>query len=466
MHRLDPTNSRTKPSLPTGSGAKGRTEPGNPSGSLDPFATFLKTRLSSAPAQELLSSEAVRAPWAQESPGARRSKVGTADVAGCADLSAIAAQELGQRGDTRLTVAAATKSAQTPGEQNDDLAEQHGDEPELADADGKGTNRPRAAGSADVRFVKGNAPADQGDAGLDGADVQLPSNNAVKDQASPSRANERNTDAASQKQGATAAGGVAQASMQAGTAGGAIAAGSAATAASMRADAPAAGTTSSSSVQPVSGVTATGRADSGRKFQVPKGPADPRGAHAPEEGAETAAPGVKGQAMRGVFAILRGTQSGTSAAVIRLTPENLGELKISLSMAEGKLSAILGASNEQARADLEASVPELREALHGRGILVESIEVRREPERPGERDGGQTPDPGASEQDSTGLAGDSRSGSPDERDQHSRAGAGRDDLTNASGESAVITGEESPVVEGMWINELDGGWNAAVDLTA
>jgi hypothetical protein len=383
--------------------------------------------------------------------------VGEVDVAGHADLSAIAAHELGQRGDTRLTVEAATRSAQAHGEQGEDLADEGGDEPELADADGEGMKRQGAARSADVRTLQADA-GESGEAASDGVDAQAAANAGAKDKASPSRANERSPDAGAQKQGVSAQGAGAQVSVQASIATAATAAATAASAATARVDSQGAGSSSNTSAQPVSGVTAAGRADSARKSLVPTGPQDPRGARGPEEGAESAAPGVKGQAMRGVFAILRGTQAGTTAAVIRLTPENLGDLKINLSMSEGKLSAVLAASSEQARADLEASVPELREALHGRGILVESIEVRREPERSGQRGEGQTPDPNASGQDSSGLAGDSRSGSPDEREQHARAGAGRDGFEDGNGESSVLTGEESPVIEGVW--------SAVVDLTA
>lgn len=461
MHRLDLANNRTNPftasgSLP-GAGATGRPGPESQAGSADPFAALLKTRLSSAPAQELLSSEAVRAPAAQEPRSGRRSKVGAVDVAGHADLASIAADELGQRGQTRLTVEAATKSAQTHGEQSENLADQDGQEPALVDVDGEGMKRSGAARSADVRTPAADA-ADSTDATQDGVDARSSVNGGVKERVSQGRADERSTDTGAQKQDAGAPGSGAQAAVQGSTASAATAAATTAGAASVRVDSQGAGPASNTSAQPVSGVTAAGRAESARKSLVPTGPQDPRGARGPEEGAESAAPGVKGQAMRGVFAILRGTQAGTTAAVIRLTPEHLGDLKINLSMSEGKLSAILGASSEQARADLEASVPELREALHGRGILVESIEVRREPERSGQRGEGETPDPSMHEQDSSGLAGDSRSGSPDEREQHTRAGAGRDGVEDGNEESSVLTGEESPVIQ--------GAWNAVVDLTA
>lgn len=161
--------------------------------------------------------------------------------------------------------------------------------------------------------------------------------------------------------------------------------------------------------------------------------------------------------MRGVFALLRGTQTSATAAIIKLSPEHLGDVKINLSVSEGRLNATLGVTTDQAHDELKSALPELKESLHARGLIVDSIEIKREPET------GQTPDPARGNHDSGGLAGDSRSTTHDERESPRRDHAhepGRESLSQGGSGDEEVSAPLEHTTQKVWL----GGW-CAVDLT-
>lgn len=79
------------------------------------------------------------------------------------------------------------------------------------------------------------------------------------------------------------------------------------------------------------------------------------------------------QALRGLAAALR--QNGGSVT-LRLNPEQLGFMKIEMSLKEGRVDARIEASNDAARHLLEQSVDRLRAALEARGLIVDRLEVK------------------------------------------------------------------------------------------
>ncbi len=78
------------------------------------------------------------------------------------------------------------------------------------------------------------------------------------------------------------------------------------------------------------------------------------------------------QAARGMAQALRG---GEGTLTIRLAPENLGNLRVDVSMGESGVMARLEASSESARRLLQDSQPMLRAALEARGLSIDRIEV-------------------------------------------------------------------------------------------
>lgn len=79
------------------------------------------------------------------------------------------------------------------------------------------------------------------------------------------------------------------------------------------------------------------------------------------------------QALRGLAAALR--QNGGSVT-LRLNPEQLGFMKVEMSLKEGRVDARIEASNDAARHLLEQSVDRLRAALEARGLIVDRLEVK------------------------------------------------------------------------------------------
>ncbi|MBX3392895.1 MAG: flagellar hook-length control protein FliK [Phycisphaeraceae bacterium] len=198
----------------------------------------------------------------------------------------------------------------------------------------------------------------------------------------------------------------------------------------------------------------------GPEFAPPRGEAS---RHTKEDPTGLSAPGVRGQAMRGVFAMLRTGASGSSSAMLALAPESLGQMRINVSVRDGRVRAMFAVESAQAHRSLERSLPELRQAIESRGLIVESVGVERSA-RIGESasemiEGGITRNP-------PGLAGDSREGSsgdggngPEAHDRPPGAG-----LPAAEG-SVGVPGVESPGDDHDDIGSARG-WRLGVDLTA
>lgn len=79
------------------------------------------------------------------------------------------------------------------------------------------------------------------------------------------------------------------------------------------------------------------------------------------------------QLQRGLAQVLR--QKGGTLS-LRLNPVNLGEVKISLSIAQGRVDGTIEATNETARGLLQQNIDKLKSSLEQRGITVDRLEVR------------------------------------------------------------------------------------------
>lgn len=78
------------------------------------------------------------------------------------------------------------------------------------------------------------------------------------------------------------------------------------------------------------------------------------------------------QLERGVSAAL---SSRDGVVTLRLSPEQLGPLKVRVSVDKGAVKAAFEASSPQAKQAVEQSIPSLKEALAAKGLTVERIEV-------------------------------------------------------------------------------------------
>lgn len=79
------------------------------------------------------------------------------------------------------------------------------------------------------------------------------------------------------------------------------------------------------------------------------------------------------QLQRGLAQVLR--QKGGTLSM-KLTPNELGEVKVSLTIAKGHVEGSIEASNESARGLLEQNIEKLKSSLEQRGITVDRLEVR------------------------------------------------------------------------------------------
>jgi flagellar hook-length control protein FliK len=116
------------------------------------------------------------------------------------------------------------------------------------------------------------------------------------------------------------------------------------------------------------------------------------------------------QASRGIAAALR---QGNGTAVLRLTPEALGVLKVQITLSESQVTARLEPSTESARQLLLESQQQLRAALEARGLSVERIQIDAVAEPPAsggpqaQSDGGggeKSPPDGSAEAQGRGAA--------------------------------------------------------------
>lgn len=79
------------------------------------------------------------------------------------------------------------------------------------------------------------------------------------------------------------------------------------------------------------------------------------------------------QFQRGLAAVLR--QQGGSLT-LRLEPQSLGELRVRMDLAAGKVEATLEASTNEARRLLDESLGSLRSALEAQGLEIHRLDVR------------------------------------------------------------------------------------------
>jgi flagellar hook-length control protein FliK len=75
------------------------------------------------------------------------------------------------------------------------------------------------------------------------------------------------------------------------------------------------------------------------------------------------------------------TESGTHTASLKLSPEHLGPLEISITVRDDKASVWFGAAHADTRAAIETALPRLREMFAAQGLSLADAGVFREPPR-------------------------------------------------------------------------------------
>lgn len=75
------------------------------------------------------------------------------------------------------------------------------------------------------------------------------------------------------------------------------------------------------------------------------------------------------------------TESGNHTASLKLSPEHLGPLEISISVRDDKASVWFGAAHADTRAAIETALPRLREMFEAQGLSLADAGVFREPPR-------------------------------------------------------------------------------------
>jgi flagellar hook-length control protein FliK len=83
------------------------------------------------------------------------------------------------------------------------------------------------------------------------------------------------------------------------------------------------------------------------------------------------------------------TSQGIESASLRLSPEHLGPLQVTISVHDGQASVWFGAAQPETRTALQQSLPQLRQLFAGQGLTLTDAGVSREPPR------GQTRQPAA-----------------------------------------------------------------------
>ena len=75
------------------------------------------------------------------------------------------------------------------------------------------------------------------------------------------------------------------------------------------------------------------------------------------------------------------TESGNHTASLKLSPEHLGPLEISITVRDDKASVWFGAAHADTRAAIETALPRLREMFEAQGLSLADAGVFREPPR-------------------------------------------------------------------------------------
>lgn len=145
---------------------------------------------------------------------------------------------------------------------------------------------------------------------------------------------------------------------------------------------------------------------------------------------------LSAQLERGVSAALN---SRDGVVTLRLSPEQLGPLKVRVSVEKGAVTAAFEASSPQARKAVEQSIGTLKDALAAKGLVVDRIEVTLAQPLPQRELGLPSPTPPSVEQPGVGLAntsvgdqGSSRGGQQGASDDRSYTGRSPDDTDLAA----------------------------------
>jgi flagellar hook-length control protein FliK len=75
------------------------------------------------------------------------------------------------------------------------------------------------------------------------------------------------------------------------------------------------------------------------------------------------------------------SESGHHTASLKLSPEHLGPLEISITVRDDKASVWFGAAHADTRAAIETALPRLREMFEAQGLSLADAGVFREPPR-------------------------------------------------------------------------------------
>lgn len=125
------------------------------------------------------------------------------------------------------------------------------------------------------------------------------------------------------------------------------------------------------------------------------------------------------QAQRALAAVLK---TGEGTAMIRLRPDGLGELRITLEVRGQSVDATIEARSVEARAALERRSHELRESLEARGLIVDRLTVTLLPERAAAEQAG-----------AWAMAQERRGGEGPRKDGHRRGAAIAPEAVEAAG---------------------------------
>ncbi|RNC81061.1 MAG: flagellar hook-length control protein FliK [Phycisphaera sp.] len=161
------------------------------------------------------------------------------------------------------------------------------------------------------------------------------------------------------------------------------------------------------------------------------------------------------QLQRGLAQVLR--QKGGTLS-LKLTPNELGEVKVSLSLAKGRVDGSIEATNESARGLLEQNIEKLKSSLEQRGITVDRLEVRLAGAGSSERQDAQGQEARANLNQQQADAGGDRhqdSAPGEERQQGTRGGTpGGSELTDLRGAESAA---DDDAAQGSAAEPL-GGW--------
>lgn len=160
------------------------------------------------------------------------------------------------------------------------------------------------------------------------------------------------------------------------------------------------------------------------------------------------------QLQRGLAQVLR--QKGGTLN-LKLTPVELGEVRISLSVAQGRVSGSIEASNESARGLLEQNLEKLKSSLEQRGVTVDRLEVRLAGASSGERAAAQGQDAHAGQQESTNAGGGSAEGGSPGGERREEATGGTPGTPETGGNLGEEPRADDEAAHGSAAEPL-GGW--------